>query len=209
MNMKSLKFSAAAVAAAITLSGCGGGSGSGTTPSSPASASASAQSTSTTAAAAEHNAADTMFAQTMIPHHAQAVEMSDVLLGKKGIPTDVMALAQRIKAAQTPEIETMRGWLKSWNEPSEAGPGHDMSTHGPGMGGMMSDADMKKLDAAQGTAAAKLFLTQMTAHHRGAIMMAETEESSGQYRDAIALAKAIVTAQQKEIQEMKDLLASL
>jgi uncharacterized protein (DUF305 family) len=212
MNMKSLTFSAAAVAAAITLSGCGGGSGSGTTSSSPASA--SAQSTSTTAAAAEeHNAADTTFAQTMIPHHAQAVEMSDVMLAKKDIPADVTALAQRIKAAQAPEIETMSGWLKSWNEPSEAAPGHDMSSHSSGMGtgmdGMMSDTDMKKLDAAQGTAAAKLFLTQMTAHHQGAIMMAKTEESSGQNPNALALAKAIVTAQQKEIQEMKDLLASL
>jgi uncharacterized protein (DUF305 family) len=214
MNMKSLTFSAAAVAAAITLSGCGGGSGSGTTSSSPASASASAQSTSTTAAAAEeHNAADTTFAQTMIPHHAQAVEMSDVMLAKKDIPADVTALARRIKAAQAPEIETMSGWLKSWNEPSEAAPGHDMSSHssgtGMGMDGMMSDTDMKKLDAAQGTAAAKLFLTQMTAHHQGAIMMAKTEESSGQNPNALALAKAIVTAQQKEIQEMKDLLASL
>ncbi|HKS02241.1 MAG TPA: DUF305 domain-containing protein [Arthrobacter sp.] len=212
MNMKSLTFSAAAVAAAITLSGCGGGSGSGTTSSSPASA--SAQSTSTTAAAAEeHNAADTMFAQTMIPHHAQAVEMSDVMLAKKDIPADVTALAQRIKAAQAPEIETMSGWLKRWKEPSEAAPAHDMSSHSSGMGtgmdGMMSDTDMKKLDAAQGTAAAKLFLTQMMAHHQGAIMMAKTEESSGQNPNALALAKAIVTAQQKEIQEMKDLLASL
>jgi uncharacterized protein (DUF305 family) len=149
----------------------------------------------------------------MIPHHAQAVEMSDVMLAKKDIPADVTALARRIKAAQAPEIETMSGWLKSWNEPSEAAPGHDMSSHSSGMGtgmdGMMSDTDMKKLDAAQGTAAAKLFLTQMTAHHQGAIMMAKTEGSSGQNPNAIALAKAIVTAQQKEIQEMKDLLASL
>jgi uncharacterized protein (DUF305 family) len=139
--------------------------------------------------------------------------MSDVMLAKKDIPADVTALAQRIKAAQAPEIETMSSWLKSWNEPSEAAPGHDMSSHSSGMGmgmdGMVSDTDMKKLDAAQGTAAAKLFLTQMMAHHQGAIMMAKTEESSGQNPNALALAKAIVKAQQKEIQEMKDLLASL
>lgn len=39
------------------------------------------------------------------------------------------ALATKIKAAQTPEIETMTGWLKSWNEPTRAPGGHDMSTH--------------------------------------------------------------------------------
>jgi uncharacterized protein (DUF305 family) len=215
MNKKFLTLSAAAIAAAITLAGCGSGSGSGTTTtgmdhgSAPATASASAPSGSATAVAGEHNAADTTFAQMMIPHHAQAVEMSDMMLAKQGVPAKVTALAQKIKAAQAPEIETMTGWLKSWNEPTEAAGGHDMSTHGAGMGGMMSDDDMKKLDAAQGTEAAKLFLTQMTAHHQGAIMMAKTEETGGQDADAVALAKAIVTAQQKEIQEMQDLLATL
>lgn len=73
----------------------------------------------------------------------------------------------------------------------------------------MSADDMAKLEKAEGTDAARLFLTQMTAHHRGAIMMAKTEESSGQNPDAVALAKTIVTTQEKEIQEMKDLLAKL
>lgn len=219
MNKKSLTLSTAVFAAALTLAGCGSGSGSGTattgTSSAPASSASStaAPSGSTTAAAAEHNAADTMFAQMMIPHHAQAVEMSDVMLAKKDIPAKVTALAERIKAAQAPEIEMMNGWLKGWNEPTAAPGGHDMSTHGSGMGGMgggmMSEDDIKKLDAAKGTEAAKLFLTQMTAHHQGAIMMAKAEESRGQNPDAVALAKAIVTAQQKEIQEMKDLLATL
>ncbi|WP_314194629.1 DUF305 domain-containing protein [uncultured Arthrobacter sp.] len=214
MNKKFLTLSTAAIAAAITLAGCGSGSGSGTTTtgtdhgSASATAPATAPSGSATAAA-EHNAADTMFAQMMIPHHTQAVEMSDMMLAKKDIPAKVTALAQKIKAAQGPEIETMAGWLRSWNEPTEAASGHDMSTHGAAMGGMMSDDDMKKLGAAQGTEAAKLFLTQMTAHHQGAIMMAKGEETGGQNADAVALAKTIATAQQKEIQEMKDLLATL
>jgi uncharacterized protein (DUF305 family) len=215
MNKKFLTLSTTAIAAAITLAGCGSGSGSGTTTtgtdhgSTSATASASAPSGGATAAAGEHNSADTMFAQMMIPHHAQAVEMSDMMLAKKDIPAKVTALAEKIKAAQAPEIEMMSGWLKSWNEPTAAAGGHDMSTHGAGMGGMMSDDDMKKLDAAQGTEAAKLFLTQMTAHHQGAIMMAKTEESGGQNAEAVALAKTISTAQQQEIQEMKDLLATL
>ena len=211
MNEKFLTLSTAAIAAAITLTGCGSGTTTAGTDhgSAAGTASASAPSGSATAAAGEHNAADTMFAQMMIPHHAQAVEMSDIMLAKKGITPKVTALAQKIKAAQAPEIETMTGWLKGWNEPTPAAGGHDMSTHGAGMGGMMSDDDMKKLDAAQGTEAAKLFLTQMTAHHQGAIMMAKTEETGGQNADAVALARTIVTAQQKEIQEMKDLLATL
>jgi uncharacterized protein (DUF305 family) len=163
----------------------------------------------TTPAAADHNAADTTFAQMMIPHHAQAVEMSDMVLKKQDIPAEVTALATQIKAAQAPEIEQMTGWLKSWNESATASAGAH-SGHGTGgMSGMMSADDMKKLDAAQGTEAAKLFLTQMIAHHEGAVMMAKTEESSGQNAEAIALSKTIITTQEKEIQEMKALLAKL
>lgn len=55
----------------------------------------------------------------MVPHHAQAVEMSDLMLTKEGIPAAVTGLATRIKAAQGPEIEKMTGWLKSWNQPTE------------------------------------------------------------------------------------------
>lgn len=209
MKKKFLTLSTAAVAAAITLAGCGSGSGGGTTTgTAPAPTSASAPSGNASTSAAAHNSADTMFAQMMIPHHSQAVEMSDVILKKQNVPARVTALAEKIKAAQAPEIETMTGWLRSWNEPTEAAGGHDMSSHAA-MGGMMSADDMKKLDAAQGTEAAKLFLTQMIAHHQGAIMMANIEKDGGQNPDAVALAKNIGSAQQKEIQEMKDLLARL
>ena len=206
MNKKNLTLSGAAMAAVITLAGCStpGGSTAGTSTS-PSETSAAA----TTPAAANHNATDTMFAQMMIPHHAQAVEMSDMVLKKQDTPAEVTALATQIKAAQAPEIEQMTGWLKSWNESATASAGAH-SGHGTGgMSGMMSADDMKKLDAAQGTEAAKLFLTQMIAHHEGAVMMAKTEESSGQNAEAIALSKTIITTQEKEIQEMKALLAKL
>ena len=81
---------------------------------------------------------------------------------------------------------------------------------GHGMGdGMMGDDDLKKLDEAQGTAAAKLFLSQMIAHHDGAVMMAKTEISYGKGPDAVNLSKAIVTSQEAEIQEIQGLLAGL
>ncbi|WP_346960460.1 DUF305 domain-containing protein [uncultured Arthrobacter sp.] len=213
MNKKLLALSTTAVAAALTLAGCSTGttSGSAATSSSAAAGnsmpgmdhgSSGMMSSSAPAASAEYNAADTMFAQGMIPHHEQAVEMSEMMLQKKGIPAAVTDLATRIKAAQAPEIETMTGWLKNWNESATMGAGHTMD-------GMMGDDDLKKLEAAQGTEAAKLFLTQMIAHHEGAVMMAKTETSQGKNADAIKLSKDIVTAQEAEIKEMKDLLATL
>ncbi|MFF1386238.1 DUF305 domain-containing protein [Arthrobacter sp. NPDC058288] len=211
MNKKFLPLSAAAIAAALALAGCSTGSSGSAATSSPASTGSSMpgmdhgpgmMSSSTPAAAAEHNAADAMFAQGMIPHHEQAVEMSEMMLQKKDIPAAVTGLATRIKAAQAPEIETMTGWLKGWNESTTMGAGHTMD-------GMMGEDDLKQLEAAQGTEAAKLFLKQMIAHHQGAVMMAKTETSQGKNADAIKLGKNIVTAQEAEIKEMQDLLATL
>jgi uncharacterized protein (DUF305 family) len=207
MNKKFLTLSATAIAGVLALAGCASGSGSSSSTmpgmdhgSSSASSSSSPSGSATTAA--EHNAADTMFTQGMIPHHTQAVEMSDMMLKKKDIPASVTALATKIKAAQGPEITTMTGWLKSWNEPASMSAGH-------GMDGMMGEADMKQLDTAQGTEAAKLFLQQMIAHHEGAVMMAKTETTQGKNADAVQLSKNIVTAQEAEIQEMQKLLATL
>lgn len=152
-------------------------------------------------AAGDHNGADTTFAQMMIPHHTQAVEMSDLILKKQGIDPKVTALAVKIKAEQAPEITTITGWLKQWNEPSQ------MS--GSGMSGAMSSDDMTKLDAAQGAEAAKLYLSQMITHHQGAVTMAQTEEATGKNTDTVTLSKNIVTSQEAEIQEMKNLLATL
>lgn len=204
---KILSISALTTAAAVFLTGCsagtastGGGSLPGMNHGSPGMSASSAP------AAADFNAADAMFAQMMIPHHAQAVEMSDLMLTKQGIPAAVTDLATRIKAAQGPEIEKMTGWLKGWDQPkamsSVVDGGHSMS-------GMMGDDDMTRLGAAQGTEAARLFLTQMTAHHEGAVVMAKGESSDGKNPEAVQLAKGIVTAQEAEIQEMKSLLAAL
>jgi uncharacterized protein (DUF305 family) len=200
---KTLTISAAAIAAAIALAGCANNSGTGSPHnSSMPGMNHGSTSTSVPAASAEFNDADVMFAQMMIPHHSQAVEMSDVILAKEGIPAEVTELVIRIKEAQGPEIEKMTGWLTSWGQPTNVPSGH-------GMSGMMGDEDMARLDAAQGTEAAKLFLTQMTAHHEGAVMMAKSETTDGKNPDAVQLSKDIVSSQEAEIQEMKDLLATL
>jgi uncharacterized protein (DUF305 family) len=209
---KTLTISAATIAAAIALAGCSTGSGSGSSESMPGMNHGSSGMSSTSApatsaaASAEFNDADTMFAQMMIPHHAQAVAMSEVMLKKEGIPAPVTDLATKIKAAQGPEIEKMTGWLESWGQPTEMPA--DMPA-GHSMSGMMGEEDMAKLEAAQGTEAAKLFLTQMIAHHEGAVMMAKTETTDGKNAEAVQLSKQIVSTQETEIQEMKDLLATL
>lgn len=196
-----LTLSAAVLVAALTLTGCStdaesGGPAGGHHGSGPTSGASSASS-------GDHNDADTAFARMMIPHHAQAVEMSDIVLAKEGVPDAVRDLAAKIKAAQAPEIELMTGWLGNWGEsPESTGHAHH------GMDGMMSDADMDTLKAASGADAARLFLTQMIAHHEGAIAMARTEAADGRNPDAITLSEKIISEQESEIREMKELLGS-
>ncbi|MDO5862994.1 MULTISPECIES: DUF305 domain-containing protein [Paenarthrobacter] len=202
MNTKKLlPVAATAIAAAIALAGCGTAGGSGSSGTSMPGMD-HGSSSSSPAAAADQNTADVMFAQMMIPHHAQAVEMSETILKKQDIPAEITALATRIKEAQGPEIEKMTGWLAGWGESTQTPAGHSMD-------GMMGADDMAKLDAAQGVEAAKLFLTQMIAHHQGAVTMARTETTDGKNPEAVQLSKDIVSAQEAEIQEMQKLLATL
>jgi uncharacterized protein (DUF305 family) len=204
----------AALAALAITAGC---SNSGNEQAGQTTTATTATASATTSPGGEaHNQADVMFAQHMIPHHQQAIEMSDMVLGKQGIDPRVTELANQIKAAQGPEIQQMQGWLTQWGNPAmpsmPAGsmPGHDMPSMSgtPSMSGMMSDADMTALQNAQGVEAGKLFLTQMIAHHEGAITMAQNEIKDGQYPAAVELAKAILTAQQKEIDTMKGMLTT-
>ncbi|MGZ8801550.1 MAG: DUF305 domain-containing protein [Mycobacterium sp.] len=197
----------AAVAALLALGACSKTTTQQAAPSSPSA------STSAPAQAQTHNNVDAMFAQHMIPHHQQAVEMSDLILGKQGIDPRVTELAKQIKEAQGPEIEQMKGWLTEWGRPTTMPSGSMMPTGSmmpgmPGMG-MMSQADMDALKNAQGVEASKLFLTQMMTHHQGAIDMAQNEVKNGQNQAAVELAKSIITSQQKEIDTMKSILSSL
>jgi uncharacterized protein (DUF305 family) len=197
---------AAALAASLGLAGCAAGTGTtgGSSPHGADHGSPSAMSSMMPDANADHNQADIMFAQMMIPHHAQAVEMSDIVLAKPDLPAEVAALATRIKDAQAPEIEAMTGWLKSWNAPVAVS---DHSAHG--MAGMVDAEGIDQLKAAQGVEAARLFMEQMTGHHEGAVEMGQQEIGAGKYPEAIQLARDIVTAQEAEIAEMKQLLAAL
>lgn len=157
---------------------------------------------STTVASAAFNDADVAFAQGMIPHHQQAVEMAD-LATDRASSQEVKDLAAQIKAAQDPEITNMTGWLKEWNQPTQMSGMDSMD-----MTGMMSDTQMSDLTAASGAEFDKMFLEMMIEHHNGAIEMANTEISDGKNPEAIALAKTIVKAQEAEIETMQGLVAA-
>jgi len=208
---KTVLTGVAALAAVAAIGAC---STSGTKEATSSSASASIQA-STSVQAAAHNQADMNFAHMMIPHHEQAVEMSDIILAKQGIDPRVVDLAKQIKAAQGPEIEKMQGWMSQWGMGGMGGMDHGGMTGMPGMGdmsgmeGMMSQADMDALKNAQGVDASKLFLTGMIKHHQGALTMAQDEIKNGQFPDAVAMAKAILESQQKEIDTMNQILNSL
>ncbi len=161
---------------------------------------------------ADFNAADVGFSQNMIPHHSQAVAMADLALATTS-NADVKKLATQIKAAQSPEIEKMSGWLKMWNQTvpdpkakMDAGMDH---SGGMPMTGMMSDADMTRLDNATGTEFDRMFLEMMVRHHEGAIEMAKKELADGKYQPTKDLAQAVITGQEAEIIEIKALLKAL
>lgn len=161
------------------------------------------------APAQSFNKADVSFAQDMIPHHRQATEMAQ-LAADRTDNTKVQDLATKIIAAQQPEIDTMSGWLKSWDEkvPTASSGMSGMDHGGSSMPGMMSADQMSTLKSASGSEFDEMFLTMMISHHEGAIEMAATEEADGKYNHAVDLAKKIQADQGAEISAMKSLLSS-
>ncbi len=138
---------------------------------------------------------ETMFAQMMIPHHQQAVTMSELALQNTTNP-DVIALATAIRDAQAPEIKQMQGWLDGKSESHM----HDME-----MGGMLTDAELAELASLKDAAFDQQFLTAMIAHHEGAIEMAAIIKDSTK-AEVKKLYEDIFTSQSAEIEEMKALL---
>ncbi|MEV4705432.1 DUF305 domain-containing protein [Actinoplanes sp. NPDC049316] len=195
----------AAVTATLVLSACGGdnsSSGSGMNHGGMTATSGAP------ASAATFNDADVTFAQSMIEHHKQAIEMAAMADGRAA-DAEVKELATKVQAAQQPEIDTMNQWLTAWGKPAVM---PSMSGHGTdhaSMPGMMSEQDMAKLMDAKGASFDKQFLTMMIAHHEGAIEMAQQEVAQGSNPDAKTLAQKIVADQQAEIATMKKILERL
>lgn len=196
MKIRVAATAALALSAVLMLSGCADGPDDGAMP---------GMDHGSSSPSAGVDDADVMFASMMIVHHEQAIEMSDIVLAASGIDPAVTALAQRIKAAQGPEIEQLEGWLDEWGVGSDDRDASGMD-HGDGM---MSENDLTELRDADGPEASRLFLEQMIVHHEGAVEMAQTQVDDGSDPEAVELAQRIIDAQTGEIQEMKDLLSAL
>ena len=189
-----LSISAALLAGSLLMAGCApaGTEHAGTDHGAGMGASQQAE-------AETHNSADTMFAQMMIPHHEQAVQMSEILLDKDPLSPDLAKLATEIKEAQAPEISLMDSWLAAWGEPRAVG--HDME-----MEGMLGAAEIDSLESARGTRAEELFLRRMIEHHLGATKMAEEALASGKDPKVLDLSREIISAQNAEIGLMREML---
>lgn len=209
-------LTAAALTGVLVLAACGGESGgSGKAGRSQSGASAPASAVSGASAPASeaggaHNSADVSFAQMMIPHHRQAVEMAG-LAGTRASSEKVRELAKKIKEAQDPEIATMSSWLTKWGKkiPSANDMAHMEGMHHGGSGGMHGTAgseEMRKLRKASGAAFDTAFLDMMIKHHEGAVRTAETEKAKGGYGPARDLAADIIRTQSAEITQMNSLL---
>lgn len=215
MNRKKLVMTAAAAAVLLGLSACTSDetdTASETTTAVETTATSGSSTTEQAEESAQHSEADVMFAQMMIPHHEQAIEMSDIILSKDDVPADVTSLAEEIKAAQGPEIAQLTDWLEQWGEPTQPegmdmdmGGDHDMAQ----MEGMLSDEELQQLSDAPGPEAAELFLNQMIAHHEGAVAMAEDQVENGTYPPAVDLAQTIIDTQQQEIDTMRQKLDAM
>lgn len=202
---------------ALLLAGCGSddakntGRGSGDAPT-------AARKSGANPAPGASNDADVTFAQSMIPHHQQAVAMARLADGRASDP-EITSLAAAIEKAQGPEIRAMRAWLKAWGAPASSAHGMPGMDHGAGgmdhmagtagMAGMMSAKDMTGLKAARGEDFDKKFARMMIGHHHGAVTMARDEQRHGRNATAKKLAGDVIEHQTAEIATMRTLLDRL
>lgn len=147
-----------------------------------------------------HNLPDIYFMRMMIPHHTQALEMVVLAPGRAKHP-QVLAIADRIRSAQLPEIAYMRSWLAARNLSIED-PGHDHGT----MPGMQARERLDALRAATGDAFDRLFVEMMVSHHEGAVKMAVDLMGSGKNDEVEALANNIAAEQRIEISRMREVI---
>ena len=150
---------------------------------------------------ASYTGADAMFLEMMIPHHQQAVDISNLALKTSKDP-ELLALAQTIITAQTAEIKQMKSWL------SDAGAGSDMGHSMDGMGGMLDGAELSALAAATGKNFDVLWLKGMIGHHDGAIHMT-TMIRDASNPDIKLFGENVVKDQSAQIKQMEAMLKRL
>jgi len=176
---------AAAVAAGGLFAGCGSNTSPTTPPPAPSSAPAAGQ---------QHNLADVVFLQNMIPHHGHAITMSQ-MARTQASSSQVKDLAARIESEQGAQIQQMSELLTAWGAPTPATTGGMGATGHGQTPGMTSSAGFDRL-----------FLQMMIVHHQGAVTMSQTELAQGTNPATRNLAQQIISAQRAEISEMQTLL---
>jgi uncharacterized protein (DUF305 family) len=154
--------------------------------------------------------ADVSFMQGMIHHHAQALRMT-ALVPRRTDSADIRLLARRIDASQVTEIEQMRRWLTRRGEPAPTLHRAHGHAHGVGQGrmpGMLSDAQLRRLEGARGAAFDRLFLRDMIQHHQGALAMVQQlyGANGGLESEADAFARSVDADQNIEIARMQSML---
>ena len=142
--------------------------------------------------------ADVMFLQMMIPHHQQAIDISNIAL-KTSKDSELLALAQTIITAQSAEITQMNAWLK------QAGAETDMGHSMDGMGGMLDDSELSALSASTGKTFDLLWLNGMIGHHDGAIHMT-TMIRDASNPEIKAFGEKVIADQSAQIDQMKAML---
>ena len=155
--------------------------------------------------------ADVGFMQMMIPHHAQALEMADLVEARTNQPA-LLNIAGRIKASQSDEIDFMESWLTDRGESPMAHAHHMMSMHHKMEMGMATDDQMAALAAAESFDFDRQFLTLMIRHHEGAVDMVEDLlDKPGSAYDPVLyeFVGDIKNDQAVEIDQMNGLLVSL
>ena len=150
---------------------------------------------------ANYTGADIMFLQMMIPHHQQAIDISNLAM-KSSQDAELIELAKIIARDQAAEIKQMKAWL------TDAGASEDMGHSMDGMGGMLSDDELAALSAATGKEFDVLWLKGMTEHHDGAIHMTQMIEDA-QNADIKAFGTKVIKDQSEQIDQMKKMLARL
>ncbi len=200
MRITRTRTSVLAVSAALTLGLAACSSNDPSTVSAPPAAGSSA----TEAVSAQHNDADVTFIQDMTPHHVGALAMAQ-LAPTRAENADVKALAERIVAAQDPELNRMKQMATAWGVTLDGSMSMGAGSNMP----MDMGNDEATLMPLKGAAFDRAFLVSMTAHHEGALPMAQAQLDKGENPQAKVLAQAIIKAQTAEIAEMKQLLTQL
>ncbi|WP_310741924.1 DUF305 domain-containing protein [Microbispora sp. H13382] len=169
------------------------------------------QSGSPTAPAAARTgpvAADVRFAEAMIPHHRQALEMAGLAAARTDDPL-VTAVANRVMDGQRPEIAVMESWLRGLGRTPPSGHDHGTSDLGMGGYGMAGEEELSRLRTARGRGFDRLFLALMIRHHEGAVSMAAEELRRGRDRTMRTMAQDVVSGQQIEIARMRGIQRKL